>query len=451
MASNLENYLNDATLTDTQKFNGLRSLGFSADSSRMMMQARGTPRLSTVVAGAQRERLYEKYPKPAIHHAIAALVNTAVGNQGWKPSSKIAERLASDLTPEDIQALGSYLGAGAGYRFGGGLGGMAGTELGGTVGGRLQGRTWGSSALSSAPGALAAWGVPKVTDFLASRAIDAAISNKASTKIGAATAKLFKSLFTDDPELRPPRSPKDLADFYGSGYTGGAIDKAGKKIQQFRHIITSQPAFWKIRVPVPVRTPIQGLPLTNWPVKYYNMPLKQAFDYFDAYRGRGFSLSGAPRGAMSAAADRELADDLRKSIVQQLGTVSPKYANRFNDLSHDYATAATLKDVFQDTVAPGTSGNLNHEKLYQNLIKPDTLNHLGRAIGEKNAQDYVSKVAPGRARIERPQGVYLHVPLLGLHTELGAQAAPREFDPLWHQAIGPVSAAAVSNYMENQP
>jgi hypothetical protein len=359
--------------------------------------------------------------------------------------------LARQVVPEDLQSAGSLAGA-----VGGAFTGhpFLGAEAGGTLGGVAQGRGALPAAAMAAPGALTNWLLPKAVRTIFASRIAKAMSDRASGAIGESTAKLFNRLFADNPELEVPVSPEDLANFYGSGTASPAVQKTGKSLGDFRQAIKRQPAF---QTAPPIAAPVKWIdPVTGTP-RYgqVKMSLSDAIDYQQGLYGKGYLITGGPRGGIMAEPDRALASEMRAKILnsmKQIPRSGPHLAARYADLSHDYGVAQTVKDVFtKDTVTP--EGLLNHEKVYGNLADQKRLSHLNSLVGPEGTRNYLADVAPGRQRIADPgaQHVGLHPPGIGARISASipqAPTGPAAFTPQAPAFAGVIGSQAATQGIE---
>lgn len=409
-------------------------------------------RRGMTLAGAKREAFYERYLRDPMRREVGGLLTRGPAGLVMGPSSDpsgISNWVTKHAVPGTMQDAASMAGNIAGNAVAGPLLGGVGAELGGTLGGMLEGKSAGSAALSSAPGAAVSYIIPKATSIAAAPLYNQAISSKASSKIGQATAKLFQKLFVDDPELKPPISPKDMADFYGSGQVSPALQKAGEKLGAFKNKLVralGQPGFQSLSVSVPMRQADGSI--TSAPMR-----LDDAFNKLDQYYGRGYNVQGGLRGGIQSGPDRQLGAMLRANIGRGLRALktpaNPKLglriANEYDDLTQDYGVAATLHNVFSNTVTP--QGLLNHERLYQNLAKSNNLSHLGNLTGPDATREYLAAVAPGRQRVMPSEGLRLHVPLVSAHIPLGPNTAPKAFVPVWQKAYPVISDQLTNSYV----
>lgn len=415
------------------------------------MKARYLAQRGLTLPGAKREMLYERYLRDPLRGVVGG-VHYERGPNGivTTPDQNRVSKFVARQVPNTLEDAGELAGGTAGMWAGGPLLSAAGAELGGTIGGMGQGRSAGTAALRAALGAAASYIVPKATSMLAAPLYNWAISNKASGKIGQATAKLFQKLFVDDPELKPPVSPKDMADYYGSGQVSPALEKTGQKVGAFKNKLINalgQPGFAGFSISVPVRQ-VDGS-ITTVPMR-----LDEAFNKLDQYYGRGYNVQGGLRGGIQSGPDRQLGAMLRANIGSGLRALKTpgnpqlgmRLANQYDDLTQDYGVAATLQNVFQNTVTP--QGLLDHERLYQNLAKSNNLSHLGNLAGPNSAREYLGAVAPGRQRIAPSEGLRLHVPFASAHIPLGPDTAPKSFVPVWQKAYPVIVNQGITNEIE---
>jgi hypothetical protein len=311
MASSLETYLNDPTLTDIQKFNGLLHLGYSVDSARMLMSAQGTDRLSTAIAGADRERFYEQKIREPIRRggkkAIPAVLG-AIGPLGaiYKAlpehtQQRIAESIENRVIPGDLEQAGATAGNLIGYRYGGAIGGMLGSEIGGTAGGVAQGRPWTEAAWDVAwptiagyatGGAISYGAKTAAADYLMRR-----ISQVISAKLGAETGALFERLFEATSGRTPPKEPFEMQRYYGgAGPTKAspAMEDAVQNMNWVRDRIRKLSAGRGIKVPVPIENP-------DGTIRTVPMSIDEAFEHMQRYRQRAWGANEKARNLMQAA------------------------------------------------------------------------------------------------------------------------------------------------------
>lgn len=401
-----------------------------------------------VWSSAPQGRKNEYYYERGVRDPLRGLISKGISNiipfsesgqdfvKGGKPAGPIGRAAASWTVPEDLAALGSMAGQ---------IGGPLGVEIGGTAGGVLQGRPVGQAAIAAAPAAIMSKIAPWATKTAFNSRIAKGISDKASSKIGDAAGGLFKRYTTKGLE----KTPSGLADFFGRGQAGPALQETGKALNDFRRILTTQPAFGRVMVKVPVRVPVPGSPMSQ--IGYQDMTLGEAMEYQQSLYGRGFNPQGALRGGIQSGPDRGLATQVRRNILVSLGripNIGPRVAQQYADLSHDYGVASTLNEVFTpQTVDP--SGMLNHEQIYKNLADPKRLNHLNNLVGPEKTQQFLSDVAPGRERIGSPESqARFHLPHIGIHLPLGGPKAPAEFMPGWVQSVQPIAGGFTAQGVE---
>jgi hypothetical protein len=203
-----------------------------------------------------------------------------------------------------------------------------------------------------------------------------------------------------------------MENFYASGQASPAVQKTGEALGAFRKAMRTQPAF---KQAPDIVAPIKYIdPVTKTiTYGYTRLPLDEALEYQQSLYGKGYLITGGPRGGIMAEPDRALASEMRKKIldsIRQIPRSGVHLAARYEDLTRDYGLAQTAKDIFSG--ATGDDGLLNHERVYQNLANQKHLSHLNSLVGPEDTQGYLADVAPGRQRITDPgQGhVGLHAP-----------------------------------------
>ena len=350
--------------------------------------------------------------------------------------------------PDDLESAGSAAGSVTGMPFLGPL-------VGGAVGGMAQGRGVGSSIGHAIPGALLNKFVPAFLQRLMASKIAQSMSNKATSKIAGATKKLFKLLDVSD----VPETPEGLHGFYASGQISPAIRRAGAKLDNFRRILRTQPAFARLYVRVPVKTPpaFQGGPVS---VGWHQMPMGDAMDYLDQLYNRANSAAGVARGGIQAEPDANMARLVRQEIVKSLQSVrgvGPKVAQTFTDLNHDYGVTKVMSEIFPK--AKRADQLLDHEDIYRRLNDQNRLSHLGNLVGEGPAREFQAAVAPRDIRITPSEGGFHFgggIPGTPLHARgpgvfAPPPTGPQEFKPLNQkimQATGPALTLGASQVME---
>lgn len=423
---------------------------------------------TTASPGDKREYYYERYlrnpGRAAVGHALdtpAAAYRAGVSGTAAAPN--IAGRAASNLlVPEDLQGAlqTAALGAATGGLGTAGLLAKAGIvgagEIGGIAGGKVQGKTTEDAAMSSAPGALVGGVLPAISERTA--AFERGASNKATSKIGQATIKLFRRLFADNPALQPPTDPHALHMMFGTGDASPAVVAAGKGLEKNRSVIRNlqkQPAFANMPpVTVPYKT-TSFIPGAMPTVQrgQAQVSLSDALDYLQGMYGKGYALTGTPRGSIQAEPDRDIAALVRKQIVAHLKNIpkfGPRLAQDFQDYSHDYGVAKTLPQVFRPDIVT-EKGLLEHNQVYKHLADPKVLNHLKNL--DVNTQDYLEQVVPGGQRImdQSPSSIRAHGGAVGFHLPIPRPPlVPPEFVPNAQKIVGPLGAQATTNYIEGQ-
>jgi hypothetical protein len=393
--------LKDSSMPDEFKRKLLQENGYSPEMAQ---------RIIGVVNNSlpKHEAGYEQYVRDPARQALTKVT----GHPG----------LANWAVPENLQAAGEMVG---------GLGGPPGVFLGGMIGGHEMGRTVPQSAERAIPDALLAHFVPKIVKRVFAGPLERASSAIASTKIGAATGKLFKLLYKDNPEFKVPTTPQELADFYGQGRASKALSTAGEKLGDLRRILSTQPAFKNQMVPVPLR--YLDAATNTYKMSWTKMPMDDAIEYQMALSDKTYLPSGKMRASIPAGGDRAAAARVRQNILLTLRQMPRKIgatqAQRYEDLSRDYGVASIFNEAFDPkTVTPGQL--LDHERLYQNFATNDRMSHLANLVGEGPARDFLNQVAPGRARIQ-PSGItplHPHIGPVGVSIPVKTPAiAPPEF------------------------
>jgi hypothetical protein len=405
--------LKDSSMPDEFKKKLLQEKGYSPEMAQRVLNVLHD-------RGPNREPEYEKYVRDPARHLM--------GNG----------TAAKWIVPQDLQAAGSTVGSPFG---------PVGTFLGSMVGGRYMGRSDSSAFWRAALDALANRYTKKAFNWAFAGPLEREASDRASSKIGQAFGKRFRHLYDKDPnlpQLKVPTSATELVDHYGGGRASAALNRAGQKLGDLRRILSTQPRFRFLKVPVKER--VYDAATDTYKTRWIpgGLPMDEAIEYGQALYGKAYLPSGKLRAAIPAGADQALAAEVRQNILKTLRGLPQKIgaqaADDYEALSRDYGMASVANDVFDPkTVTPGTL--LNHEQVYQNLAKKDTLSHVASLIGEKDARGLIGEVAPGRARIQ-PSGVqpiHPHIGPVGVSIPVKTPAiAPPSF-----QSVKPAIAGAV--------
>ena len=279
------------------------------------------------------------------------------------------------------------------------------------------------------------------------------MSDKASGAIAKAAKKLYTRMDTADLDA----TPQGLLKFFGSGRASTAVQRAGKAIGDFKNVLTTQPAFTRLYVRVPVRTagqaPGASLVANQSPlgsVSWHMMPFKDAMEYFDQLSDRSFNPAGTPRGGIYAEPDRKLAAWTRQSIVNTLRTASPKVAQQFSDLSRDYGISKAMGDVVTKDAIDNATGLIDHQKIYDNSADKKVMDHLTALAGPDAAQQFLQDTVPGRITITPKGGesgahASAGVPGIPIHLRppagffKGPPTGPPAFMPKWPAVAGTIA------------
>jgi hypothetical protein len=414
----LRTLMDDPSIPDEVKMQVLQKMGYSAAQANRALTL------------ANPERTYERMQRDPARKALSYL-----------PGGKTIGNLA---VPSDLESLDETIGAGIGTATGHPF---LGPEIGGTLGGMAQGRNVLPSAGRALPGAALNTFVPWLLKRVLHSSIARSMSDKASSKIAAATKAMFMKMDMGD----VPETPAGLANFFGQGDASPALQRAGGKLADFRRILRTQPAFARLMVRVPIKSPptFQGGPSS---ITWHMMPLADAMDYQNQLYGKGFSTAGALRGGVQAGPDRQLGAFVRNAIIKSISTVpkiGQRVADTYTDLSHDYGVASVMNEIFPKAATP--QGMLNHEEIYSKAADPKRLSHLENLVGPQSTRDFLAEVSPGRQRIAPPgndMGARIHVPgaPISVHAGIlhGPPTGPQAFAPKWPSVVGPVSAGATT-------